>query len=373
MVANAFLCQAQTINIPDPNFKAKLLTGTSASFDATGTVRTNDVDTNNDGEIQLTEAQAVTGLYIYHNPNQPASAISLLTGIEHFTNLKTLSCHNNQISSLDLSIMPSLQMLSCFGNGLTELILPVSGTLKQLGANDNALTQLNLSGQNQLDYLDVSDNGISTLDLTSLPLLKMAYLQGNPLTAVDFSNNTQLEMLRLENTLVSHIDCSNTAVNMLWAHNNPNLQTINVQNGVLAMSDPDMLSFGIWVMNVPSLQSICIDNGEQSNLTLFNYNETGNVEVFTGENCSVAVPMGLEENGKASVKIYPNPAVSLINISGMSGAGSITIYNVLGQEVKTAAIIEASSSIDVSDLKSGTYHLTLKGESATTTHIIIKQ
>jgi len=220
---------------------------------------------------------------------------------------------------------------------------------------------------------DVSSNQIAAINLSGLTSLEMAYFSNNPLSAIDVSANTQLFHLKLDNTLVPHIDCSNTAVYMLWAFNNPNLQTINVRNSVQSFSDPDMLYFGIWVQNVPALQSICIDNGEQSNLTLFNYNETGNVNVFTGENCSVAVPMGLEENGKASVKIYPNPAVSLLNISGVSGARSITIYNFLGQKVKTAAINEASSSIDVSDLNSGTYLLTVKGESATTTHKIIKQ
>ena len=57
---------AQIVNIPDANFLAELIS--------------DGVDTNDDGQIQVSEAEAVTNLVII------SSDISSLEGINRFTN-----------------------------------------------------------------------------------------------------------------------------------------------------------------------------------------------------------------------------------------------------------------------------------------------
>src|SRR5690606_41755901 len=79
----SFSVNAQTVNIPDPNFKARLIIA--------------EVDTNHDGEIQVSEAEAVTGMLdvsIFH-PDYP---IYDLTGIEAFVNITWLDVKGNQRS-----------------------------------------------------------------------------------------------------------------------------------------------------------------------------------------------------------------------------------------------------------------------------------
>src|SRR5690554_1491033 len=81
---------AQIVNIPDVNFKGKLLeasTSNSIAKDINGDNMV--IDVNSDGEIQVSEALAVYQL------NVPNSNIEDLTGIEAFINLTRLSCHNN--------------------------------------------------------------------------------------------------------------------------------------------------------------------------------------------------------------------------------------------------------------------------------------
>lgn len=51
------------------------------------------------------------------------------------------------------------------------------------------------------------------------------------------------------------------------------------------------------------------------------------------------------------ISIYPNPATTILNISGDFELKSAVIYNVLGQRVKTAH----SKSIDIADLPAGCY------------------
>ena len=70
------ISNAQIVNIPDANFKAYLVNN---SF----------INTNNDSEIQVSEATNYTdGIYV-SNLN-----ISDLTGIEAFTSLTSLYCNN---------------------------------------------------------------------------------------------------------------------------------------------------------------------------------------------------------------------------------------------------------------------------------------
>src|SRR3954463_14569725 len=78
------MVKAQIVNIPDPNFKAKLLaadvTNSIASTATNATIPNtfNKIDVNNDGEIQQSEAAAVTLLDVN------TSNIADLTGIEEF-------------------------------------------------------------------------------------------------------------------------------------------------------------------------------------------------------------------------------------------------------------------------------------------------
>src|ERR1035437_3948000 len=82
MVTNA---NAQNVVIPDANFKAALVADLS-------------INTNGDGEIQVSEAEAFTGQIFVAYRN-----ILDLTGIEAFTAITYLDCSSNSLSSLDVS------------------------------------------------------------------------------------------------------------------------------------------------------------------------------------------------------------------------------------------------------------------------------
>jgi Leucine-rich repeat (LRR) protein len=174
-----FLVNAQIINFPDANFKAKLLSANTinsiASFQIpvynsagnTWSVPSyNKIDVNNDGEIQVSEAQMVTYLDVGY------SSISSLTGIEYFTNLNILYCRNNQLTSLNLSPNTNLKVLNCIYNQITNLDLISCTNLLFLNCNYNQLVNLNLSSNNLLEYLFCENNQITTLDLITNNNLK---------------------------------------------------------------------------------------------------------------------------------------------------------------------------------------------------------
>lgn len=83
---------AQIVNIPDANFKAKLLAAnTSNNFIAKNLQGVNvAIDTNNDGEIQLSEAQNIGELSFAGSLSYNMNTITSIIGIKSFTNLKKL-------------------------------------------------------------------------------------------------------------------------------------------------------------------------------------------------------------------------------------------------------------------------------------------
>ena len=107
--------RSQIVTIPDVNFKNALLSHVPV------------INTNGDGEIQVSEALAFTGTI-----NVSSKSIADLTGIDAFTNIQGLNFSYNQVSTLSLNNFPSLTQLNCLANRLTVLPLtnlPLLNTL----------------------------------------------------------------------------------------------------------------------------------------------------------------------------------------------------------------------------------------------------
>jgi len=116
---------AQNVTIPDVNFKTYLIANSS-------------INTNGDGEIQLSEATAYTqSVYC------PSLGITDLTGIEAFTNITELYCGFNQLTSLDVSQNTALVYLYCYSNQLNCLNVKNGNNLNFIffnaGSNPNLL------------------------------------------------------------------------------------------------------------------------------------------------------------------------------------------------------------------------------------------
>lgn len=212
---------SQIVNIPDPNFKSKLI--------ALG------VDTNADGEIQLSEAQAVTSL------NLNNSNISNAEGIQAFTNLVDLYIKGNSITTLDISAITPLETLDCRNNTLVTLDLSSNLNLTSLTVSSNNLTSLNVSNNTNLTYLDGGYNPLTTLDLSNNPLLEYFSIYSSFITTLDFTFNTHLTAL--------------------YIAGNELLETVLIKNGSDESANMDEGSWAEnWFFsNHPSLRYVCAD------------------------------------------------------------------------------------------------------------------
>ncbi|KAB1155049.1 T9SS type A sorting domain-containing protein [Flavobacterium luteum] len=146
--------KAQIVNIPDANFKEALLLSDSGGQIARDlSEKYFKIDANNDGEIQISEAENVWAL------NIRMLDIKSVEGISSFINLAHFYCYSNQISSLDVSALVNLQGLYCSSNQLTSLDLSNQKKLNSLMCDDNNLTSLSIKNTNiNVSFLDFSKN-----------------------------------------------------------------------------------------------------------------------------------------------------------------------------------------------------------------------
>ena len=74
-----------------------------------------------------------------------------------------------------------------------------------------------------------------------------------------------------------------------------------------------------------------------------------------------------------TVKVYPNPVNDILNISFEQGISSVSIYNLLGQEVFTKSINANETTIDVSNFAAGTYLVKVQVDNEVQTLKVIKK
>jgi len=85
--------------------------------------------------------------------------------------------------------------------------------------------------------------------------------------------------------------------------------------------------------------------------------------------------LGLDEEAKVEISVFPNPANEVINISlNKEVSATLTLLDVSGKVVKTQALNGISTSINTASLNSGVYFVTINdGTSVSTQKVVIKK
>ena len=82
---------------------------------------------------------------------------------------------------------------------------------------------------------------------------------------------------------------------------------------------------------------------------------TAGEKTYYFDNISYAAPLTSLSFETAKIAMYPNPASTLLSVSAEDSIQSISIYNLIGQEVKRLTFHETVALVNVSDLKDGIY------------------
>ena len=155
---------------------------------------------NPDGTVSLDENNRMQiimngGTFLFlQNKN-----ITSLAGIEYFTDLETLDCIGNQLTTLDVTKLTSLKVLACSDNQLTTLDVTKLTSLKNLFCSGNQLTALDVTKLTNLTVLECNGNQLVSLDVSTLKELEILWCHGNKMTALDITNNAHLGELKCGN------------------------------------------------------------------------------------------------------------------------------------------------------------------------------
>ena len=324
------IAHSQIVNIPDANFKAKLLSANSTNNIAqiSGLGYTN-IDTNFDGEIQLSEAALITALNVSSTPGAIDKILDF-TGINSFVKLQSFSSSfnnatinidgltslhtfnfSNNFSTSNTSVFTNLPSLTNFyyqqssvnsivinncpniqkiwvqqNANLTSLTIDSIPALKQLWGWSSSLLSINIPNSPVLEELDLHSNfTISSVSIGNSPLLKILNLSNNAITDVSgFSNNlNNIEQLRLDGNVIPNlilpvsmpnlisISFNGTSNNNLNFANSPNLQGLSIISGDMSIID---------LTNVPQLYGLIISDNPITSLNLSNNNLINSLSVM---------------------------------------------------------------------------------------------
>ncbi|UPQ77981.1 T9SS type A sorting domain-containing protein [Flavobacterium azooxidireducens] len=365
---------AQIINIPDSNFKGMLLNASPSNSIATDMNNfTITIDTNGDGEIQLSEALQVYNLRIIQ------ANIADLTGIEYFTSLLTLNCGFNQLTSLaGVTSLPNLTGLTCEYNQFTALDVSSIATLSQLRCNNNSITSLNFN--DSLILLDSSHNPLGTLNVNALTNLEVLRCNANLLSNLDVTNQVNLNVLHCKSNSLSSLNVS-TLVNLINLDFSANtINTIDLtalvdleyltcsQNGLTSLnvsSSPNLIELVAHDNEIPSLNVAALANLEKlqindNQLTSIDLTGLNNLK-YLSCHYNPLTTLTLTSQTNLEHLLYGNQELATIDVGNQVNLESLSAYELTQlptnienlQNLKSLVIIISEmEEIDVSYLSS---------------------
>ncbi|MGG5210082.1 DUF7619 domain-containing protein [Chryseobacterium sp. MIQD13] len=324
---------AQIVNIPDAQFKANLLSGTATNHitqDLAGNWIA--MDTNNDGEIQVSEAANIRDITIYSSNGSPFQ-ISSIEGVKSFVNLEYLDVSDSpNILSVDISGMQKVKLVSFDNNinmssanftgcPLLENISVKNAHIVNLDISNlpkmNILTctggkvqTINYAGSTTMKYLLCSDNEIANIDLSSLVDLYRLHISGNLLTSLNLSNLTKLE----------DVVCSSNQLTSIILQNTPKLKSLEASYNnlsTLTINQSPILNYlriinnqftSIDLSAIPSLQTLFLNNNQLTSLDITHNTILNNFNAPNNNLQSIFM-----KNGRNTTGLYQNnPNLSYI-------------------------------------------------------------
>lgn len=287
--------QAQIVNILDPVFKAKLISSTTTNGIVSNSSGASiKLDANDDGEVQVSEALAASKIDVYN------SAITDLTGVNYFTNLKTLYIGNNNLTSISLSL-PILEVLSFGNSGLNTVDImscpnlvvvdadyynPTfslnSNTVTDLTVGGDNLQTINLQGLTALKKINAIGPALETINGSNMPTIEEAYISYSPmLSQINFSGSSNFKKLDVHNTGLSNLNLTNYS-GLIFLNCSNNTFSNVVLDGCTSLSNISLANNNISAISMNganAIGSVNLSNNQLTSISFSNLSGLGYLDL----------------------------------------------------------------------------------------------
>jgi len=343
------------INFTDLNLKNKLLSANESNSVASNVNPNSSVswniyskiDTNLDGEIQISEANAIVFLNISGNSSSSNSGIQNLQGLEHFKNLFHLNCKYGQLSSINIGVFERLENFYCSYNNMTSLNLSNATSLSILDCSYNLLTSLNTDDCERLYSVQARNNQLSSVNFNNNNNIEFLYLVYNNLTNFQISNKNFFRTLEIGFNQLATIQLTNLPLLYRVKAQNNNLTTVDLSS-IAFQKEPNNLSsdneLDIALNNNLNLNVVNLKNGfYNSNISFFSANMNNTPQFICVEDNDVFVDFTATPNSVLNSYCSFNPGGNFNTIEG-----SIT-YDGNGNGCEVTDLPQPNIKIDITN------------------------
>lgn len=81
----------------------------------------------------------------------------------------------------------------------------------------------------------------------------------------------------------------------------------------------------------------------------------GTGDTYFFDELFIETNLGVDNNASVALSLFPNPVTTELNIEAKTAIQNVTIFNILGQQVRNVSASGVSTRVDVADLKAGAY------------------
>lgn len=352
--------QAQVVNIPDAAFKSYLLSGNTTNnqiaYNTAGAATV--IDTNGNGQIEVSEAQAITRLNLKNN-----TLITSISGIESFVNVFKIDIYGlTNLQNFNLNSLPLLkfvyltnlqQITSLNFNGSTLLnTLEISScdAISNLTINSNTLKNLRLT----------YGGNYGQLDLTNCSILNDVYIEYTNIVGLNVSNLASLNKLDVRtNSLLSGINISGSNnLTQLSITGNGNLSTMDIANKSLLTAITCAFNPTLTTLNVSNCPNLTSLSAHANNLSTLNLNGISNLQsLVIGDNSLTNISLGslpnvtyiqCSQNDLASLDVSLLPALKFLYCAG----NNLTVLDLHNNPLMQSLYCE-NNNLQYMNLKNG--------------------
>jgi hypothetical protein len=305
----------EVVYIPDPHFKNFLV-----NFPDWGDPA---INTNHDGEIQVSEAKAYYGTL-----EIGSHLITDLTGIQELTGVYELELTLHSVSHIDLSGMDGLRLVN-FDYVIADSVSHANCTnLNEIRTRVLNCEAINLTGCVSLQYCIIKSKEKKLQKITGLQTctnIERLGVVNSRIGTIELETLEKILSISVRNNELKRIILADKKTLVDFVSNEEKLTELNIQNG----KNTDMNYLDI--SNCPNLYCIQVDNPEYSEVNWRN-SGSGNFKfdehIVFSEDCISSV----REDTQDEISIFPNPAREFIEITRTGFEyEDILIYDISGK------------------------------------------